>query len=167
MDTSETYIKMSEKAEEIQKLWMPQEGDWFWVRGRNAKGELETMCLSSLAISSDHDTIYIPVLEELHAHFALEDELPKEMPIDINKQTYTRFPLRYFVWLPRQDDLQKMIEYEWTGDLIRRFHIWGKRVGYQTQAIASMEQLWLAFVMKEKYNKVWANNEWRNGSEST
>ena len=73
----------------------------------------------------------------------------------------------YAVWLPRQDDLQKMIEYEWTGDLIRRFRIWGKRVGYQTQAIASMEQLWLAFVMKEKYNKVWANNEWRNGSEST
>ena len=30
----------------------------------------------------------------------------------------------------------------------------------------SSEQLWLAFVMKEKYNKVWANNEWRNGSES-
>ena len=24
----------------------------------------------------------------------------------------------------------------------------------------SMEQLWLAFVMKENYNKVWSGNDW-------
>ena len=28
MDTSETYIKMCEKAEEIRKGWKPDEGDY-------------------------------------------------------------------------------------------------------------------------------------------
>jgi len=26
--------------------------------------------------------------------------------------------------------------------------------------LTSMEQLWLAFVMKEKYNKIWTESEW-------
>ncbi len=30
------------------------------------------------------------------------------------------------------------------------------------QQFTSMEQLWLAFVMKEKYNKVWVDGEWVN-----
>ena len=62
--------------------------------------------------------------------------------------------------LYRQDQLQKMIDYEWTGDLIRRFFIWGQEEGFQTKSIASMEQLWLAFVMKEKYNKTWDGEAW-------
>ena len=27
----------------------------------------------------------------------------------------------------------------------------------------SMEQLWLAFIMREKYQKVWSGTEWVNG----
>ncbi len=30
------------------------------------------------------------------------------------------------------------------------------------KSFTSMEQLWLAFVMKEKYNKVWDGEEWIN-----
>ncbi len=29
-----------------------------------------------------------------------------------------------------------------------------------TKHFTSMEQLWLAFVMKEKYNKTWVGNRW-------
>ncbi len=31
------------------------------------------------------------------------------------------------------------------------------------QQFTSMEQLWLAFVMKEKYDKTWNGTEWHNG----
>jgi len=31
MDTSPEYVKMCEKAEEIQKLWKPIEGDLFYT----------------------------------------------------------------------------------------------------------------------------------------
>lgn len=33
---------------------------------------------------------------------------------------------------------------------------------YHTDRVKSMEQLWLAFVMKEKFNKTWNGEEWRS-----
>ena len=69
------------------------------------------------------------------------------------------------VWLPRQDQLQGMIDWESRGE---------NGVYYQTDVLRDFvhsaayksdmpvndrwptwEQLWLAFVMKEKFNKVW------------
>ena len=69
--------------------------------------------------------------------------------------------------LPRQDDLQKMVGKHWNELLydFDKFIRWSESIE-EYDNISSMEQLWLAFVMKKKYNKVWANNEWRNGSES-
>ncbi len=32
--------------------------------------------------------------------------------------------------------------------------------GYDYDHLATMEQLWLAFVMKEKYQKIWDGKEW-------
>jgi len=72
-----------------------------------------------------------------------------------------------------QDRLQEMVNLE-THDLLenlRRFYDWAtswKSSGqgntsatWQAGAgFTSMEQLWLAFVMKEKYNKVWNGKEW-------
>jgi hypothetical protein len=71
------------------------------------------------------------------------------------------------VWLPRQDQLQEMIVKEESAklaDLEMRFHdfcldpttIYVRKKKY----LHSMEQLWLAFVMREKYNKVWNGEEW-------
>ncbi len=66
------------------------------------------------------------------------------------------------IWLPRQDQLQEMIDNGWTGDLIRRFYFWGKEYGFQTKAIDSMEQLWLAFVMQERHKKHWDGEKWQH-----
>ena len=62
------------------------------------------------------------------------------------------------VWLPRQEDLQKMVigNYESLAYLCGAFEIWRELHG----GFTSMEQLWLAFVMKEKFGKVWVNEEW-------
>ena len=75
----------------------------------------------------------------------------------------------YAIWLPRQDQLQEMIEKKWkdgfndiTGrkfypcDLLRAFCDFS----VYCKPKESMEQLWLAFVMKEKYNKVWNGEDW-------
>ena len=119
MDNSETFIKMCEKAVEIQiinpcKLHVFEEGNYYANNGE-----------VSIAQYDSHD-----------------DE---------------------GIWLPRQDQLQEMlIEPKITGD----YHpIWKLAVGVakfvdsEFQA-DSMEQLWLAFVMKEKYNKVWNGEDW-------
>ena len=71
----------------------------------------------------------------------------------------------YSVWLPRQDQLQAMIEYNedvlWAWQRIRTWWtilpdlIKARYVAH----IDTDEQLWLAFVMHEKYGKVWDDNE--------
>ena len=69
------------------------------------------------------------------------------------------------IWLPRQDQLQKMVfEYLAKGNdtysiftLILDFSDFAN----QPCGFDSMEQLWLAFVMRELYNKVWNGSEWK------
>ncbi len=78
------------------------------------------------------------------------------------------------IWLPRQDELQAMYLKTLSVDeqessnvmvvMLDDFRDWvlndctglewsyGKRV--------SMEQLWLAFLMRDKHNKVWVNDKW-------
>ena len=68
------------------------------------------------------------------------------------------FPIQHMVWLPRQDQLQAMLrgKGECAGfDVCVRFHNWSKKNIYPDKYRYSMEQLWLAFAMKEKFNKVW------------
>ena len=66
----------------------------------------------------------------------------------------------YVVWLPTQEQLQEMIDWN-IYQLTARF---GEMVHYEAgndkNFFTSMEQLWLAFVMKEKYNKVWDGENW-------
>lgn len=74
------------------------------------------------------------------------------------------------VWLPRQDQLQEMLfegqalSEEIPCAMLKLLYEYG-HVTYNKDAeywhaCKSMEQLWLAFVMKEKYNKVWDGENW-------
>ena len=66
----------------------------------------------------------------------------------------------WFIWLPRQDQLQEMMhgedyldDYELSKDFVEYIEM----TAYNRETI---EQLWLAFVMKEKHNKTWNGEEW-------
>lgn len=63
------------------------------------------------------------------------------------------------IWLPQQDQLQKMFNYDWhsvfCNGLISKFHESQYYIQFKT-----MEELWLAYVMKEKYNKIWYDDNW-------
>ncbi len=106
MDTSETYVKMCEKATEIQEIWEPDENDF---------------------------------------HFT---KLKKNVILKPNAK------IGYIIWLPRQDQLQEMLGGLEQIEDYPFFTLKG------VAKIDSMEQLWLAFVMKEKYNKIWDGSEW-------
>lgn len=125
MDTSSDYIRMCEKATEIQELAQypfeeVREGEeWVW--------RFESTC-------------------------------------DLSEQ----WPYGYtpHVWLPRQDQLQEML----TGhplEVIERFHtfvMWDDSLEDMREDLlpTSLEQLWLAFIMFEKYGKRWDSEkeEW-------
>ena len=72
------------------------------------------------------------------------------------------------IWLPRQDQLQGMVTYQpkdeqtWIWKRMADFTCFWKN-GKESYILLfnSMEQLWLAFVMKEKFNKIWDGNDWR------
>lgn len=130
MDTSETRIKMCKKAEEIQEL-APKMEPWF-----------------------SYNNVTVDSRGEFNA-------FPQNWPEDS------------FIWLPRQDELQEMLGDKWSVPWLPR-NIWDfyrtqfyphsvyEREGLypSTWEPDSMEQLWLAFVMKEKYGKVWNGEDW-------
>lgn len=145
MDKTKIYIKMCEKSTEIQKL-RPNDlkssyMNWFCVIRENGE--------------------------------------PAE-PFGF----YGQYCLDYLeeVWLPRQEQLQKMLITDkkfidsWVGEkdckkvsldtLIYAFYRESldfdrddEHIGLKF-AFSSMEQLWLAFIMKEKYNKTWNGEDW-------
>ena len=126
MDTSETYIKMCEKAKEIQE---------------QKKGH---------------------VMQSLHS----DGHIDKVMGVWITRrgEYYTGYRLglenEVVIWLPRQDQLQEIYLKSFPEALIvEQFYCWFS-VLPMTPAFTSMEQLWLAFVMKQKYNKVWNGGDW-------
>ena len=122
MDTSETYIKMCEKAVEIQDLityynGQPQFSDnsFYWCECGIAKG--------------------------------------------MNWKITNNDSISHYIWLPRQDQLQEMVNTHNNiqlslHQLIAIADFW---IGRDLQ---SMEQLWLAYVMKERWNKIWNGEDW-------
>ena len=113
MDTSETYIKMCEKAEEIQREWPQAWGDFYYTYEGEDAG---------------------PGISHLYRH----------------------------IWLPRQDQLQEMVNCRTASDYSR----WAYKLLapsewlWEYEGDWSVEQLWLAFVMKEKHGKRWNGEDW-------
>ncbi len=137
MDISVIYIKMCAKAGGIQKNHSYSKGDYF------------------LSDQDGDKQIYI-------WGDWIREKSPGELEIfDFGEEWETNdiIPL---IWLPRQEDLQKMIGYdkEPAWHKVEVFNDWCQKEPLTFIADASMEQLWLGFVMVEKYQKVWVNGEW-------
>ena len=68
------------------------------------------------------------------------------------------------IWLPRQDQLQEMMEQPNIKILWGSFNwIFQKPhnvVPSYSEKFTSLEQAWLAFVMDKLYNKKWDNKKW-------
>ena len=141
----EMFKKMCEKAEEIQENWNRLPGDCVYNR------ILEKIIIFNRPTSSSNYSIAYTTDGET--------KIMTQEEWDKNKN----------VWLPRQDQLQDMAwDKEYHEDnsdhLLMRFYTeihkipdfdwqyWGR--------FRTMEQKWLAFVMKSRYNKVWINDEW-------
>lgn len=141
MDTSEQYIKMCEKAEEIQKL-----------------------CSLEELTTSPNPEPYITT--HLDSYFYINHPW---------RDTWTY----KVIWLPRQDQLQDMVGqyYAEQDEMVFSSHYikvafldFATWMGIQyrpkpfvcvpTNCFDSGGQLWLAFVMQEKYNKIWDGEDW-------
>jgi hypothetical protein len=150
MDTSPEYINMCEKATEIQKtrrngwaiwevgdfIWSPKQEDVLIILPFDGNDNLAWNVSGSRVVIRDH-------------HEA-----------------------QYGIWLPRQDQLQEIVRGERHMHLLAYefaayFHgtvdplcQYLGRDNYTVDSDNSMEQMWLAYVMKTKYNKVWNGEDW-------
>jgi len=147
MDKTEQYIKMCEKAEEIQDCSWGNEGDYFYKRDGIGYG-LWLVC------KVEYGSLWC------------SGQRMNEAPFN-GKLVQFMAPGNY-IWLPRQDQLQEMVgdapysnikNAMWS--ILDDLHKYAFTPNIFNEFIpTTMEQLWLAFVMKEKYNQIWNGEKW-------
>jgi hypothetical protein len=158
MDKSETNIKMCEKATEIQNL-IPKEAEhetWYLSPKYNLDFKDDETSIST----NDKAEFKKGVVYTFADYYAFGEDYWSDGSEWIK--------LNQFIWLPRQDQLQEMVKSTFpTGILLNNFYQWFRDTGdkmpllpYDRFFNQSMEQLWLAFVMKGKYSKVWNGEDW-------
>jgi len=130
---TKNYIKMCEKAEEIQKIKSNKMGDWYNLK---------------------YDGVV--ALGEKYEYSIAEWDIRRLEGI----------------WLPTQEQLQEIIQKYYQcnpnikglkcGDSINLFML--KRfldfTAENRKLVWDINSLWLAFVMKEHWNKIWTGEEW-------
>lgn len=134
MDTSKKYIKMCSKAKEIQELWKPRAGDFNFKNGEVDIG-IYGMYVD---ITQSGRPIWLPRQDQLQ---------------DLIKEDYRSVPNKKYI------SFRGMSEYFYKFVDENQLQMIDKN-GNKTCVCESMEQLWLAFVMREKYNKIWNGRDW-------
>uniref|UniRef100_A0A6M3IIB0 Uncharacterized protein n=1 Tax=viral metagenome TaxID=1070528 RepID=A0A6M3IIB0_9ZZZZ len=138
MDTSPQYIKLCEKAEEIQETKRQSgliHGDYVYAQPNSDftffTGKVELFTGNPNLKYGLLGCVFIP----------RQDQLQEMMMVSTKYVMLYHFDLfyhnLYYDWKPTDSMFTSM-----------------------EQMFTSMEQLWLAFVMKEKYGKVWSRTEW-------
>ena len=156
MDKTEQYIKMCEKADEIQKEAPFNECDLFWafeVRIIDKGFYEEGLCWIGQPIWFCCDDVGVIGKDDFFPHFNINN-------VDIH--TFLRW-----AWLPRQDQLQEMLpefvaKAGFVAPVANSFADFAVACANNPNYwnLKTFEQLWLAFVMMEKYNKVWDSKQW-------
>jgi hypothetical protein len=188
MDTSKTYIKMCQEAKEIQSLWATEyqsKYDCVFVRSfqyykRSCKGSTSEFKLKDTAkenpswVAAHNGIRGIEYVSHSckKQNFSKIDKTFPDTDCLVELDTVRNplldeqwLPVEWLVWLPRQDQLQDMVKAK--GNIAGHYIPYAlvlsivEFVGNNiTHQFDSMEQLWMAFVMKEKYNKVWNGETW-------
>ena len=146
MDTSETYVKMCEKAKELQDSWKPDCGDYAIISQRDNRVVIITCHLNIDIKGADR---FVDVV------------FPESYGINVDYKK-----VQNMTWLPRQDQLQEMVKsdihphWQLNNFVDAGLSDYIQEMGEYTKQFSSMEQLWLALVMREKYSKIWNGEVW-------
>ena len=147
MDISSVYIKMCGNANDLQQLWTPTDFD----------------VIIDNSIVNDDERLEIADKGDLHAV-----DIDYASPEDRSYQDDYTYYKNQNVWLPRQDQFLELLEpdaskaYLIMGKVISQaFHYPPKDASMPGPDIfKTMEQLGLAYFMKEKFGKIWGGKNW-------
>ncbi len=171
MDKSGTYIRMCEKAREIQIYKVEEakfeEGDYIYD-----DQSVHILGHNYMLLSSGRPNFRIPVLAQLGLGIIEEPisyNYNQETCIIETKTVHGVIQALYNpLWLPTQSQLQEMLLNRAVSNiglavmgLLGRFNEFCYRGDWHNLDVTnSLEQLWLAFVMKELYSKIWNGEDW-------
>jgi len=167
MDLEKQYIKMCEKAVEIQKLWEPFLGD-LCMHPIGEWGDTCGIVLNKIKSNSDKIYIYRGTASVFNNTFTYD-----------NYETFTK---NSCIWIPHQNQLQKIAKKEGESleSLVSSFWYWiqgpDHQVSIPTKSVQkswedwnnyicvfkSMEELWLAYIMDILFDKIWVGRKWSN-----
>jgi len=173
MDASVEYIKMCGKTEEIQKKWIPKLGDYIHVEWnpKSSSAGLECCLLQDRPCYGIGYEFYHNMDNNIDKFYYYNGSRGKDETTDEYRKPFKQTiavmsDFKSLVWLPRQDQLQNIIS-PYLQELLDTICEKDGDIGYQFMHeydLNSMEQLWLAFVMKEKYKKTWDGEQWTQSS---
>ena len=143
-----------------------EDGDYFWDGSKVCLCGMDYLVIKQLFKDGRN-----------YVRFAMREPMPcivweQTSPCsDISAKIgiYEVASLHNALWLPRQDQLQEMVKTTETEpapivvEMLARFATWGLYV--ENYPFTSMEQLWLAFAMKEKHSKRWDGDKWVKASQ--
>jgi hypothetical protein len=147
MDATNRYIKMCQTAEDIQRAWNPRPCD-FMIEKEDLQEGLSLCHPGSSRV------------QVVDMYFEAEGSEQYQEERDHLKNNA--------IWLPRQDELQRMAEPDNSKVYLIINHVSSDQYYYPPknaqvsapEIFYSMEQLWFAYIMKEKFNKVWNEEGW-------
>ena len=149
------YIKMCEKAKEIQKAWKPKVGDYVWRKYTVFGEEIDKQFWDK---DKMEEIIILTYASEIEGYFhATKDGQTRifESHNEAHKKTC--------VYLPTQEQLQEMIDLNGWHNILVAIIYWYQEADIEN--ISSLNELWIAFVMHEKYNKIWTGKDWVKGRD--
>ena len=145
MDTSPRYQGLCAKAEDVQSLWSPRHGDFFL----GEKGRVECW------------------VHTVHSQRRVKQGF------GISRLDEKVVCLTPYTWLPRLDQLMEMAQVRGRRfeSVSQEFFTWNTRAyaggaRLPREVFTTLEQVWLAFVMQNRFDKIWTGSAWKLGNTS-
>lgn len=142
MDTTKEYILQCEKAVEVQENHIIKETNVYAFYTKKGNEFVSSNCLMVGTLQKEQDLKYSMVFT-----------IPTDYTFGIKSMSN-------FIWLPTQDQLQGMLIDQYMNPINILKDVYNFKLCKDENIFKSMEQLWLAFVMKEKFNKTWNGKDW-------
>ena len=156
MDTSKEYIKMCEKAVEVQVKAYYREGDWIYFGDKDG-----IVCLTYRAYCEGRERGIVFFMMTKDLELICESQpFPEE--VSVGKGEYKLRRYCNPVWLPRQDQLQDILADLDNSGFYTQLDQFKHVLDMSIQEIGhglTYEKLWLKVVMR-KFNKTWNGNDW-------
>lgn len=150
LEKIDKYVRMCKEATELQENHKSEIGDYYY---------LNWLYESNTNLNRDICDFLVCEADEWQGDVFrpwADYGFPEQYESNIKNST----------WLPRQDQLQDMIlqnvhiTLNETEILLRKFSIFSISIYAKRVNATSMEQLWLSYVMYDRYGKFWNGVKW-------